>query len=97
MPQHFRRHPAGTAPAPCLIPEVTIPDDGLLRRSDHRPLQLVLDLPLQDIVARTFFAPTLALLDQLVVARVDRSLGPGLAIWAGGLGSESSSDYTIGS
>ena len=41
----------GAVPTPRLIPEVVVPDDGLLRRPSHRPPQQRGDLPLQHLVA----------------------------------------------
>jgi hypothetical protein len=39
VPFHVRDHPPGTLPARRLVPEVVIPDEGLLWWSPHRPLQ----------------------------------------------------------
>ena len=48
----FACHSPGTLPAPCLILEVMVGDDGLPGWAPHRPLQQMLDFPLQDIVDR---------------------------------------------
>ena len=51
VPLHLGHDPTRSAPAPCLIPEVVIYHDGLLRRPSHRPPQQRGDLPLQYLVA----------------------------------------------
>jgi len=50
VPFHFRDHPPGTLSARRLVPEVVIPDDGLLWWSPRRPLQQGLNLLLQHLI-----------------------------------------------
>lgn len=47
----FSYHPPGLVPAPSLILEIVVPDDGLPGWPARRPLQQVLNLPLQNIIA----------------------------------------------
>ena len=49
MPLDLGHHPSWPVPTPRLIPEVVVPDDGLLGRPPYGSLQQVLDLALQHL------------------------------------------------
>jgi hypothetical protein len=51
VPLHLGHHPPGPVSTPRLIPEVTVSDHRLPGRPAHWPLQQVLDLPLQHLIA----------------------------------------------